>query len=139
VPTEDLRHEELWSLSEGKSLQSVPHLPAYGTEAAFDYFQSMKQINRFFSFVLKLVAHIERAATIAHEALVDVQDDEVERAKMIEEWRTRRTAIDELAENRQFFLEIILVRQIENFLSYLSASSSTFLRRGQRLSVPETR
>jgi hypothetical protein len=99
----------------------------------------MKQINRFFSFVLKLVAHIERAATIAHEALVDVQDDEVERAKMIEEWRTRRTAIDELAENRQFFLEIILVRQIENFLSYLSASSSTFLRRGQRLSVPETR
>jgi hypothetical protein len=52
---------------------------------------------------------------------VETEHDEAKRSRMVEEWKTRVSPVDELKKNRQFFIEIILVRHIENFLNYLSS------------------
>ena len=98
-----------------------PPIPKRGTRAAASFFGSWQEINRFFSFVMHLVGHVDAAAERAHTVLVEVEDDQSKRDKMVEEWKGRRSAADSLRQNRQFFLEAIFVRHIENFLNYLSS------------------
>lgn len=96
-------------------------LPRSGTRAAEGYVSSWKEINQFFNFVLGLVAHVDGAASHAHKVLVETEGDEKKKIKMEEEWKLRVSATDSLRSNRQFFLEIILVRHIENYLNYVAA------------------
>jgi hypothetical protein len=96
-------------------------LPRSGTRAAEGFVTSWKEINRFFNFVLGLVGHIDGAAEHAHKVLVETEPDENKRTQMAEEWKSRVSATDTLIVNRQFFLEVILVRHIENYLNYVAA------------------
>ena len=95
-------------------------MPRRGSGAAASFFKSWTDINRFFHFVLNLVGHVEHVAKTAHDTLVKVQDDEAEKQKMIDDWKNRKSPLDELKKSRQFFLEVLYVRHIENFLAYLS-------------------
>ena len=101
--------------------KEIPKIPKIGSRAAQGFFVSFKEINRFFHFVLHMVAHIETASKVAHSALVDTEHDELKKQKMVSEWKERKGPVDELKVNRQFFLEVILVRHIENFLAFIAA------------------
>jgi hypothetical protein len=94
--------------------------PRLGTQAARDFFLSFEQINRFGSFVLGMVAHIDHVARLADHALklagekVEAHED----GERSSEERTR--TLHELASHRPFFCETILCRHVENYLNYLS-------------------
>jgi hypothetical protein len=103
-----------------RSSIATPTLPEVGTTAFSEYLISWHQINRFYQFVLTMVSSIEHVSTVAHEALVSTEHDETKRIEMISQWEIRRGPVHELKENRQFFLEVIYVQHVENFLAYLS-------------------
>lgn len=96
-------------------------LPRSGTTAYLEFLSSFRQINGFLKFLLYVVSASEHSAQVAHDALVDVEHDPVNRAQMIEDWKKRRGPVSHLAEHRQFLLEVILVRHVENYLNYLSS------------------
>jgi hypothetical protein len=95
-------------------------IPKTGTEAARDFYQSWKDINRLFDFVLSLAGRADKVAETAHKAIVSVESDPTKKARLEEDWKGRRGALDELKANRQLLVETILVRHIENFINYLS-------------------
>lgn len=97
------------------------HLPRSGTRATVGFFASWAEINRFFHFVLDLVHVVENTSQIAHQALVETEHDEEKRKQIQAEWNKRISAVEKLRINRQFFMEVILVRHIENFLNYVAA------------------
>jgi hypothetical protein len=107
--------------SKETSDRQAVRLPRAGTRAAYDYFASWKSIERFFDWVLRLVARVEVMAEKAHKVLHDIESDETRKGELKRQWEARRSMTDELRDQRQFFLEVILVRHVENFLSYLAA------------------
>ena len=56
----------------------------------------------------------------AHEVLQDTEHDSTKKAERDKEWKTRTKMVDELKQNRQFLLEVVLTRHVENYLNYLS-------------------
>ncbi len=85
-----------------------------------------------------MAGHIDSAAEKAHNVLIEFEADEVKKAEMVKSWNSRKGAIDGLRENRQFILEVILVRHIENFLGYLaSLLYEIFTQRPETLSSSE--
>lgn len=98
-------------------------MPKTGTGAAEQFFASWREINRLFQFVLQLVGRSEQAASTAHEVLVETAKSDEERKKLEKDWgeREKRGPVAELKNNRQLFLEVMLVRHIENYLNYLSS------------------
>jgi hypothetical protein len=96
-------------------------MPKLGTIACREYFLAYSQINSFFHFVLHTVSHIDQAAEVAHKALVDTEHDPDKKQELEESWMKRKGAVDTLRDQRQFFIEIIVVRHVENYLNYLSA------------------
>lgn len=68
-----------------------------------------------------MVNHIDAAAESAHKVLVETAHDEQERMRLIKDRESRARATEQLAKHRQVFLEIILVRHVENYLSFLSS------------------
>jgi hypothetical protein len=95
--------------------------PRLGTVACREYFLAYGQINSFFHFVLHTVSHIDQAAEVAHKALVDTEHDPDKKQELEESWKKRKGAVDALRDQRQFFIEIIVVRHVENYLNYLSS------------------
>lgn len=95
--------------------------PKTGTKAAKDFYDSWKDINRLFNFILNLVGRAEHVAKTAHDALISVEKDPEKKSAMEERWSSRKGAVDELKANRQLLIETILVRHMENFINYLSA------------------
>lgn len=89
--------------------------PRTGTAAAENFLQSWGSINSFFYWVLHMAGSVDHVQQLAAEALRT--DNDVDEN---EENAGHKTMIDVLKENRQFFLEIIVVRHIENYLNYLS-------------------
>ena len=96
-------------------------IPKLGTAACREYFLAYSQINSFFHFVLHTVSHIDKAAEVAHTALVNTEHDPVKKQELEESWVKRKGAVDALRDQRQFFIEIIVVRHVENYLNYLSS------------------
>ena len=95
-----------------------PHpaaFPRIGTPAAENFVQSWVRINSFFYWVLHMASSIDHMHQVAAEALRTVNDVDEN-----EENADHKTMIDVLKENRQFFLEVTVVRHIENYLNYLS-------------------
>ncbi len=89
--------------------------PRTGTAAAENFVQSWGRINSFFYWVLHMAGSIDHMRQVAVEALRtddDVDENEGSNAN-------HKTMVDVLKENRQF-LEITVVRHIENYLNYLS-------------------
>lgn len=77
-------------------------------------------IHRFFNWLLHMTAHIDHASEQAHVVLVETASSDEERIRLEEQWKARVSPIEELKRQRQFLLEVILVRHIENYLNYLS-------------------
>lgn len=101
--------------------RSAIRVPATCTAACREYLISLFKINGFLNFVLAMVTGIDSNAETAHDALVKTAPSEEEREKLIQQWEDRVPMTDQLRRHRQFFLEIVLVRHIENYLGYLSA------------------
>ena len=72
-------------------------------------------------FLLYLAGSTDQKAEIAHEVLIETEQDPSKKIKMEKKLKERKKAIDILREKRQLLLEIILVRHIENYLNYLSS------------------
>jgi hypothetical protein len=109
-------------------------VPNSGTYAAIQFFISYRQINSFLQFLVNMVAQIEEVAKTAHDALLNVADDATEKARLTKDWEERKSPIDELKKHRQFILEVILVRHVENYLNYLSSLlREVFLARPEAL------
>jgi hypothetical protein len=110
-------------------------VPNSGTHAAIQFFISYRQINSFLLFLLNLVGQIELTAKTAQDALLKIfKDDPTEKAKLTKDWEGRRSTIEELKEHRQFLMEVILVRHVENYLNYLSSLlREVFLARPEAL------
>jgi len=102
-----------------KNKKSLP-IPRVGTKAAENYFSSHISITRFFNWVLYMAGKMDEMSDIAHKALVSVEDDENKKNEMETKWKEKKGMIDELKYSRQFFLEVILVRYVENYLNFLS-------------------
>ena len=113
------------------------YVPRSGSRALEKYLSSWKEINQFVSFVLVSVSHIDRNAEIAHQTLL-TSPNEKTRLNTEETWKSRVSAKESLRANRQFFVEIILVRHIENYLSYLaSLLYEIFVQRPETLKSSE--
>lgn len=94
--------------------------PRLGTTACRDFFVTWARVNRFFHFVVHMAGSLDSVARGAHDALIETARSQEETARLIRDWKARRSAVDELKTNRQFLLEIVLVRHIENYLNYLA-------------------
>lgn len=95
--------------------------PRTGTAAAYDFWVSFEQIDRFASFIMRMALQIDGLAPAIHDLRMAVatNDEERKRAENLRaDWRG---PMSELAAHSQFFAEVFLVRHVENYLSYLSA------------------
>ncbi len=119
------------------SLTPFVRLPGTGTPAACNYYKTYHSLNRFSNWVVYMASRLDKGAEIAHNALLPSYDDETKRKKE-KEFSERFTMIDELKVNRQIFIEIQLIRHIDNFLNYLSELlSEIFTQRPDTLSSSE--
>jgi len=100
--------------------ESSTKLPHIGTKSGRDFFESWRDINRFFHWLTHMVVHIDRAGEEAHKVLVETARSEAERQELENQWKTRVSPIEQLKSHRQFLVEVILVRHVENYLNYLS-------------------
>jgi hypothetical protein len=113
-------------------------VPRTGTTSAIQFFKSFRQILAFLRFILRMAGQIEHVAEQAHNTLLKVENDESKRQLMLKEWQQRKGPVDELKKHRQFFMEVILVRQVENYLNYLSSLlKETFVARPEVLRSAE--
>lgn len=96
-------------------------IPQSGSTACIQYVTSFRQINSFLEYVLRMVGHIEHVSKHLHDTLLEVTDEPKEKEKLTKEWAERRGPLHELKNHRQFFVEVILVRHVENYLNYLSS------------------
>ncbi|HTC20242.1 MAG TPA: hypothetical protein VK859_05295 [bacterium] len=112
--------------------------PQVGTLAGKDFFLTLTQITNFFTFVISMVGTVDGAAKIAHDVLFEFEAEPAKKERMKEEWEKRKSAAQGLSENRQFLLEVVLVRQVENFLNYLSSLlNEIFIQRPETLKSSE--
>jgi hypothetical protein len=95
-------------------------LPRSGTDALLRYQQSFSQINNFQDFVLNMVGHIEHTAEKMRElkGILDKVNPARANRETKAEWKG---PIEDLKKHRQFFIEILLVRHVENYLNFLSS------------------
>jgi hypothetical protein len=117
----------------------IPYVrpPKTGTQAACNFFKTYYSLNRFSNWVGFMAARMDEGSKIAHKALLSTYDEETKRKKE-KEFSERFTMIDELKVNRQIFIEIQLIRHIDNFLNYLSELlSEIFIQRPDTLRSSE--
>lgn len=113
-------------------------VPSSGTHAAIQFFSSFRQINSFLHYLLRMAGHIENVSKHAHDTLLKFTDDPDEKEKLKNDWDKRDSPIDELKEHRQFLMEVVLVRHVENYLNYLSSLlREIFLSRPEALRSSE--
>jgi len=94
--------------------------PKQGTHACREFFLSWDQINQLLLFVMNSLGRMDEIGKTAHETLVQFAEGE-ELARLNEEWKGRRSALQGLADQKQIFCEIFFVRHVENYLNYLSS------------------
>lgn len=113
-------------------------IPRTGTDAAIQFFLSFRQINEFLRFVVNMAGHLDYAAKHAYDTLVKVANDPAEKERLAKEWAGHQSPIDDLKKHRQFLMEVVLVRHIENYLNYLSSLlREIFLARPEALRSSE--
>ena len=124
--------------AKSKRETTTPSVPKVATAACHGFFESWATINAFYNFLLNLVAHIERVATISHEVLVDTAHDDDEKQRLLDNWAERESAVAMLKSHRQFLMEVVLVRHLENYLAFLaSLLSEIFITRPETLRSAE--
>jgi len=97
--------------------------PRIGTIACRDFFLTWKQITEFFLFILFALYRIDTSEEMVHKVLFEMEDDPIKKEHLKEKWEKRKDSVTTftLSEKQQFFLEVLLVRHIENYLNYLSS------------------
>lgn len=95
-----------------KAKKKSSSIPKTGTKAAENYFKSHISIMRFMNLIFFMASRMDDMSERAHQFLT--------KHDLAPERENKDPMKTELRNNRQFFLEVILVRHIENFLNYLS-------------------
>lgn len=123
-----------------------PSFPRTGTSAAREYYRSYSEIERLFDWILHMAGSSDHVAKTATKALHRAQaldksskenNDQAlkERLEHIE----KKGMLSELVRQRQILLEVILARQVENFLNYLSRLlAEVFVSRPETLSTDQS-
>ena len=94
--------------------------PRTGTDAARDFYLTFASITQFALYVVRMASHISQISESAREALFDTAHTDAERDKY-QPSEDPPGPLVELAYHRQFFIGILLVRHVENYLNYLSS------------------
>jgi hypothetical protein len=94
-------------------------IPIVGTSACRTYFAAWNQIWGFYTFAMRTAEELELDREILHSCLVARQSDGVEEDTLADRWQGPDSPLEFLALHRQFLLEIVLVRHVENYLTYL--------------------
>ncbi|RJQ40351.1 MAG: hypothetical protein C4550_03700 [Nitrospiraceae bacterium] len=101
-------------------------LPRIGTSASEDFFKTLSQISQFNSFLLHLVTVVEHVyslidsmTTLPSGGRIEAIDREKGTSYGIDP--PCEAAIKEFHENRHFLQDVLHVRIIENYLTYLSS------------------
>lgn len=101
---------------------AVPKYPKLGTPASRDFFLTFEGITRFARFLVGMASHAEHASDMAHKALLLAFGRDKERTMKLKTEREQWVGpLAHLAVHRQFVIESLLCRHIENYLNYLSA------------------
>ena len=94
--------------------------PKVGTPAAEEYYRVHFRIEQYLNWVIWMAGTMDHMSEIARKALISVEENSKEKKKLEKGERTRKKMVDVLKENRQFFLELINNRYIDNYINYLS-------------------
>lgn len=123
------RFEEIW-------LRGRPRLGSASSQA---FFESWAEICAFFALVLDTVVGLDAyAEAILRLNRIVEREDEIALKNLEDYWKNRVSAADHFEKRRQFFLEIVLVRHVENYLNYLSSLlEEIFTRRPETLKSSE--
>jgi hypothetical protein len=117
---------------------SIPKLPKTGTRALEDFLVTYVRTQDFVRFLLAMVVHVEDADRRFHEMRVELAPSGAEKAELIEKWATYQGPTHDLKHHRQFLMEVILARHVDNFLAFLSALlAEVFVARPETLKSGE--
>jgi hypothetical protein len=94
--------------------------PKSGTVASKQFFEVIEELNGFVSFVVGMVAQIERTAQIAHEALTHGLSKE-EKEEKDRKFKQRQSTEEVLRRYGQLLMEVVLVCYVESYLNYLGS------------------
>lgn len=100
--------------------------PKSGTKPCDDFFRSLSEIDSFLSFIIDLIARVESAYSTIEGLVTDGNGKiEYQDQKTGERYSVKTprpySFMYAFAEKRQFILEVIVVRLVENYLNYLSS------------------
>lgn len=116
-----------------------PAFPKVGTRAAQQFYKSWSTVKCFMEWVLIMTVKIDDTAKIARDTLIETASSAEERRELQARWEGTGTMMDVLHANRQLFLEVVLVRHVENYLNYLSSLLfEIFTQRPETLRSSET-
>lgn len=105
-------------------------VPQTGTIACQEFYRTFLRIDSFFRWVLSMAAYLDKRAEADNE-LYKVHDEikmelsenlDLGKKRETEERRSKwKPMKDIVKENRQFFLETMLISHVNNYLNYLSS------------------
>jgi hypothetical protein len=95
-------------------------MPDKGTCACQNYLLSFVQINRFVEWIARMTGSIDHYHRASTELYIVAAHDESEKENLRHEEADRIKMADLLKNNRQFLMEVALVRHIGNYLNYLT-------------------
>ena len=96
-------------------------LPLTGSKSLHNYESSNAQIDGLIRFVIMNAISLDQTAEQVDKALSLLVVDPQKKAELTSKKSQRKTSVDGLKKIRQILMELILVRHIENFLSYVSS------------------
>lgn len=96
-----------------------PRIPEQGTAACRDFFLAYVQINSFLAFVIRNACLVDHSAEVIHRTHIILAPEK--RSNLEALWARRESSVELIRDQRQFLLEIVLVRHVENYHNYLSS------------------
>lgn len=104
------------------------HYPRLGTTAARDFYATLERVRAFLNYVSHLAVHTDSSYQSLHRALAETAKDDDERQRLERNRLDRLSAVEGLSVHRQFLLEVLLARHIENYLAYVAALLAQIFR-----------
>lgn len=97
-------------------------MPSVGTPSCRVYFETSLEIVAFKMMVLDAIIGFDKYAEGLKKVLERAFQNDIEYLdEMKEYWENRKDPLEHLRNRKQFFFEIIIVKQMENYLHYLSS------------------
>ena len=95
-------------------------IPRVGTIPCQDFYNTYLRIDSFFLWILYMASRLDEMEEADDKLLELLEDPKIEQE--VRERRSKRKKMAEVVkENRQFFLETMLVRHVDNYLNYISS------------------